>query len=327
MLNVFPREIMFHYFKRGTLIEGNSKRSKWIYIIKSGMCRVMTQLREVWPKREWRPAPALSPAPFPRQGTSEQESRLNTGFRRKSVTRAPSPIERARTEYFATLLKEQELFEREQRQKTPKKKEKPKSPSKMKTTESESESETKPAVSLPAISRIEVAKDDEGSDKTAFLPLSEAHFGTQPQPPCSAEANHVTRTSSSNRNTKAEDCFACIGELREGDAFGLQDLQFSKENVEIDETPLEVALVSQGAELIMLSKSFFLKHMDEKYQRDIRNDIQPYPERDILQYNLQTEVNWKLFREDTVQGLVDLRMYAKAPPRSNESLKIQSPCV
>lgn len=62
--------------------------------------------------------------------------------------------------------------------------------------------------------------------------------------------------------------------------------------------------VSQGAELIMISKEFFMKNATEQVQRYIREEVQPYPSENALQVNLQREVNWRLFRQDTVDDIM-----------------------
>jgi len=58
----------------------------------------------------------------------------------------------------------------------------------------------------------------------------------------------------------------------------------------------------------MISKAFFLRHCNEQVRRNVRETIQRYPGNDILQNNLQTEVNWKLYKDQLVEEVVETRL-------------------
>ena len=66
---------------------------------------------------------------------------------------------------------------------------------------------------------------------------------------------------------------------------GLEDVYFEE-----DADPpcnLPVSLVSNGAELIMLSRKFFISHATEKTKQFIREQVLLYPTEDTLQVGLE----------------------------------------
>lgn len=57
----------------------------------------------------------------------------------------------------------------------------------------------------------------------------------------------------------------------------------------------------------MLSRRFFTRNANDKVKQEVREAVRPYPQEDILQDNLQTEVNWDHFRKHIIRDLVDRR--------------------
>lgn len=47
LLALNPKRCLFHFFRRGAVLVKDSNRSDWIYIIKSGSCRILKKLKEV----------------------------------------------------------------------------------------------------------------------------------------------------------------------------------------------------------------------------------------------------------------------------------------
>lgn len=62
-----PKELRFHYFKRGVILAEDSRKSPWLIIVKSGSISVMKKLRKVGPF-EWRKNNGIKPL-------TEKESR------------------------------------------------------------------------------------------------------------------------------------------------------------------------------------------------------------------------------------------------------------
>lgn len=85
---------------------------------------------------------------------------------------------------------------------------------------------------------------------------------------------------------------------------GLENIEL--ENEQRTEDPrVSVTLVSHGAELIMIGRHFFQKHMDEHIKRYLREQIRPFPSNNSLQANLQVEINWENHRKSAVQNFLN----------------------
>ena len=69
--------------------------------------------------------------------------------------------------------------------------------------------------------------------------------------------------------------------------------------------------VSNGAELIMLSRRFFLKHASATVKKYVREIAHPFPTEGALQDNLQTNKHWDEFRKDIVKDIVTQRSQEK----------------
>ncbi|CAG5121332.1 unnamed protein product, partial [Candidula unifasciata] len=57
---------------------------------------------------------------------------------------------------------------------------------------------------------------------------------------------------------------------------------------------------SLGAECVMLSKAFFIKHASDSLRKRFAEIIQPYPDEETLQDSLQTKVNWELYKRSLI---------------------------
>lgn len=62
--------------------------------------------------------------------------------------------------------------------------------------------------------------------------------------------------------------------------------------------------VSEGAELIMLSKTVFTRHATEQCKKYVRENVRIFPSEDMLQESLQDKVNWDLYKKELVSDYV-----------------------
>ncbi|XP_045165308.2 uncharacterized protein LOC123529153 [Mercenaria mercenaria] len=96
--------------------------------------------------------------------------------------------------------------------------------------------------------------------------------------------------------------FVHIRTLIKGDVWGLADLM-------LDDQPSFI-IVSNGADCVLISKSFYQQHCSEKLQRKLKHDICPYPSDEHLQDSLQLSVDWNEHRRcelsDTVKKVREL---------------------
>ncbi|RUS72772.1 hypothetical protein EGW08_019472 [Elysia chlorotica] len=93
--------------------------------------------------------------------------------------------------------------------------------------------------------------------------------------------------------------FVQIELLKPRDVFGLDMVNFN--SVDFQRSP--VSLVSLGAECIMLSKAFFLKHANERVKRRFSELVQPYPDERSLQASLQNKADWELYKNSLLAAI------------------------
>uniref|UniRef100_A0A1I8GUH4 Cyclic nucleotide-binding domain-containing protein n=1 Tax=Macrostomum lignano TaxID=282301 RepID=A0A1I8GUH4_9PLAT len=87
-----------------------------------------------------------------------------------------------------------------------------------------------------------------------------------------------------------------VSTLKPGDVFGLSDVIFKGESNPEIEASASVALVSNGAECVLLSKAFFVQHATEQVRRDVRELARPYPEEAVFEDNYRCQVAWDKYR-------------------------------
>jgi len=114
--------------------------------------------------------------------------------------------------------------------------------------------------------------------------------------------NPRNKTPSSDKNRtetpEGEQVVVQIELLKPKDQFGLSMLLF-------DNTAVKCHLVSNGAECVLIKKSWFLKHANEATLRKLRNQIPPYPSQATLEQKMQDQANWDSFRTQTINTLLD----------------------
>ena len=95
---------------------------------------------------------------------------------------------------------------------------------------------------------------------------------------------------------------------------GLSTIRFDDD---IEYTGTTVSLVSNGAECIMISKKFFAENATPQVKQAVRQLVRPYPTEGALQTNLQTKVDWDVFkRRLMVDTVVHLPIASARRPRS-----------
>ena len=55
----------------------------------------------------------------------------------------------------------------------------------------------------------------------------------------------------------------------------------------------------------MLSKKFFVEHANELVKRQVRYSVRPYPPEMALQENLQTKVDWDVYKKRLIKSTLD----------------------
>ncbi|KAH9523209.1 hypothetical protein Btru_066107 [Bulinus truncatus] len=270
-----PQILLFTYVRRGVLLCKDSNTSDWIYVVKSGHCRVVKALRAVRAVK-W-------PTPRDSSDTSTLQSTLSPypllpGIRQKTKTsvkvtngcgkgnfnvlsyrdcgkgnfnvlsyRDPDQDERDRQEHLQTLdaiLEQRSMME---------------------------------SLMVPYESGV-------GLDSSSY--------------------RHSVNSSSTGTNV----VFVDVVKLVQQDIYGLEPSVFKS----LKKTT-STSLVSGGAEVIMIDRKFFLDHTSEELRKKMRREIRPLPSEETLQAQLDTMVNWEVYRHQTLKDTVNSRKRRSLP--------------
>ncbi|XP_048589561.1 uncharacterized protein LOC5509533 isoform X4 [Nematostella vectensis] len=267
---------IFHYFRRGVVIVKNSS-TEWIYIIKSGSCRVLTNLEKK--KAMLSPAPTPSKSPLtslPAIPIDETERRrvlyTASGDRRVSRTAWSPDKKRPRTEpahHSGDLTLPAIVDETERFKKTVK----------------------KVNFALPWIERLN-QKNIQGEIEAHKIQIEKLH---RQLTECSIKSVDL---NNNNQTTRTEHVCVQIEVLKPKDQFGLSEILH-------DNKAVKCHLVSNGAECILIKKSWFLQVASDSMLRTLRGQISPYPSQDTLEQNLQDKANWESYKTQTISNLLD----------------------
>ncbi|XP_064637903.1 uncharacterized protein LOC135494082 [Lineus longissimus] len=313
-----PEYCLFHFFKRGVVIVRDSRQSDWLYIVKSGACQVMKELKAATPsspvcKKTKKIDLSLE---LPRLGTGEQSPRIDDGRKRGVLNSMPHDIKIAMSEYASNIRKSQEKDRDDEN-----------TPNSLKgisnilprisnedpqTLEGSRKTETR-VFSI----KVEGLVGEAGSGRPGFS-RSKFNCAQSKRPGSYTKANSSspdiryetpeieTSNTRSPINLKIEkentpnSVFVQVQLLKPRDCFGLTSVQFD-DDVPVSET--SVSLVSKGAECIMLSKQFFMRHANEKVRMELRRQIRPYPTANTFQENLQIKVDWDNYRRELLKDI------------------------
>lgn len=275
---------IFHYFRRGVVIVKESK-TKWIYVVKSGSCRVLTHLSK-------------KTAKFSRSVIDQERQKavlpvipVDDGDRRRALFTAAgdrvrptawSPdLTRAKTEPSFTSQQETDLS--------------------LPAIVGESEKFKKTAKNV-AIATIVSALPKEGNEKEEQDQEELQRLNTK-------RTNNTNKTwrkmspsddknGMSDPGQKGEQVVVQIELLKPKDQFGLSMVLF-------DNPAVKCHLVSNGAECVLIKKSWFLQHANEALLRKLRHQIPPYPSQAKLEQKMQDQANWDSFKSQTLNTLLD----------------------
>ncbi|CAL1537063.1 unnamed protein product [Lymnaea stagnalis] len=93
--------------------------------------------------------------------------------------------------------------------------------------------------------------------------------------------------------------WVCVKTLQESDVFGLEDLDLGDPR---DETESNMALVSDGAEVILISKKFFMENAGPNLLADLRASSYIMPDLKTLTLDLQKREFWAKYQEKVVDA-------------------------
>nr|XP_039263995.1 uncharacterized protein LOC120339850 [Styela clava] len=94
---------------------------------------------------------------------------------------------------------------------------------------------------------------------------------------------------------KLKKVYVNIRKLTRGNSFGLGSVLFNEQP--------SLALISNGAECLVLNKKFYLDNMSDESLKNLRDTEHPYPSESDLHESYWRLISWKAFQRGTVQRL------------------------
>ncbi|RDD41392.1 Cyclic nucleotide-binding domain-containing protein 2 [Trichoplax sp. H2] len=96
---------------------------------------------------------------------------------------------------------------------------------------------------------------------------------------------------------QTDDMFVQVSILRSGGIFGLQSI--------VNRNAVETALISEGAEIILVSKQLFLKEASKSVLTILENLTIQYPSEVALQRELQEQQSWHNFKRSLITDIME----------------------
>ncbi|KAK3099949.1 hypothetical protein FSP39_012359 [Pinctada imbricata] len=265
-----PEHCLLHFFKRNVVIVKDSTASEWIYVVKSGSCEVLKQLKGVKARIGWGGSSQDDAVMKLPKDTSLPGPKVDTGIRKRRKVKSAGDVS---TKQFA---ENQENV----------------APDSAKVKKSE---ERDKKFSKAEYSKFPITQ------KAHLVPLRNHSKSKKPyEVPDRCKPPKPPEPPKDPPGTKPPPVFVAVESLKPKDAFGLDTIQF-EDSIENPQTV--VTLVSRGAECIMLNKAYFAKHANEHVKKLVREQIRPYPGEATFQDNLQIKANWELYKSSLIEDL------------------------
>ncbi|XP_052078813.1 uncharacterized protein LOC127716609 [Mytilus californianus] len=296
-----PKEFFFQYFKEDDIIIRNSVLSKYIVIVKSGKCKLVSDFTELpSDKRRVVFDPDLeeafplyttmlrvkSRAPVPKSGSTESIAHIQIGLITGTVdntvlaakaeksnmklARRPSTVSLAKRGSISNLFNKPQI-ERKNSMIT--------SQLLRETIKEhlllEQESELTKIEEKPRPKTTQGRQQLAGTKKEQRLNTKEIK----------------TKSTDDNRTTLAQ-----ISQLKKGDVFGLESL--------VSKPSTTLSLVSEGAECILISKRLFLSEASIKVLRIVNDLVQNYPCHSYIRDQVDCYRKWVQYKHDIEEDIL-----------------------
>ncbi|XP_054763252.2 uncharacterized protein LOC129269790 [Lytechinus pictus] len=285
-----PKDCLFHFFATGDVLVQDSNQSDWIYIIKSGSCSVLKKLKSV-------------------------PENVHSSYKRKDVCMTWNKD----TTLVASIM--------DDKNKSPsRKKVKVNNNNRRDIPSSETSRRSSTTVSsisikghgsetssvIPPITRKSQgvylktgsARDDGKDDNDSGSDVEKEELGEDGLPvnfvnqrrTFHTDLDIAKKTSDQPTDADKDPMFVTIQLLLKGGVFGVNNIVFPDQP--------SLSLISNGAECIMIRKSFYLEHAAEDTLSLLRKNEFPYPTEEQLQEKLQKHMNWNAYKDHTVRSVV-----------------------
>uniref|UniRef100_A0A2C9LSR5 Cyclic nucleotide-binding domain-containing protein n=1 Tax=Biomphalaria glabrata TaxID=6526 RepID=A0A2C9LSR5_BIOGL len=308
-----PKLCAFTYVRRGVVLCQDSSKSDWIFVVVSGSCKILKALTDA-PLNKQQKAdilnersthlPSISIAPamsnFATIYTMNNSNRLDAvaddsaivgsnRTRRQGLVQRPNLV----TESLNLLNKSEACVSRSQS-----------------VHQAEIEQIFVQKHTVPPLQEVKSYADRPSehnssriTTQTLQLPPTTSLF--QPkrqsyglQPPALPQL--VASSVQGPSNTRQ--VFIEVARLDSGDVFGLDQVVL----VGVRKVT-SFSLVSDGAEVVLINKKFFMKNLTEETMKDMRKKINPLPSEKVLQRNLETLKTWEAYKAVTLSRYASWR--------------------
>ncbi|XP_048775168.2 cyclic nucleotide-binding domain-containing protein 2-like isoform X2 [Ostrea edulis] len=255
-----PKICCFTYFRRGLLLCKDSNISDWVYVIKTGSCRVLKSLHSAKPN-------------IPRLSSNQKLS--------KSFLRLPpiSPPKSSKTCSSSSTSSSDKS---------------PRSDCSCETSRTR-----KQKCTIQHLSDILHKPYPEDSTEQEEHERLLDHIFTQKHTYTSKWGKRtspkVSQPESASKRHRPDTVYVQIQKLGPKETFGVEQVAFGQ----IGKTTSTI-LVSEGAECILINRKFFQQFLTDEEAKRIRRTLQPIPSEESLQRKLQDSTNWEAYKALTV---------------------------
>nr|XP_022321378.1 cyclic nucleotide-binding domain-containing protein 2-like isoform X2 [Crassostrea virginica] len=255
-----PKICCFTYFRRGLLLCKDSNTSEWVYIVKTGSCRVLKSLHSARPnlpglsgnQKVAKSLLRLPPISTPKSSkTSSSSSASSSDKSPRSDTSCGTPRQskqRCTIQHLSDILHK---------------------PYPDDSTEQDDHQRL---------------LDQIFSQKHSYT--SKWGKRTSPKP---------SQVESGLKRYKPDTVYVQIQKLGPRETFGVEQVAFGQ----IGKTTSTI-LVSEGAECILINRKFYQQYLTDEEAKRIRRTLQPIPTEESLQQKLQDNTNWEAYKALTV---------------------------
>ncbi|KAH9494555.1 hypothetical protein Btru_019839 [Bulinus truncatus] len=314
-----PKICAFTYVRRGVVLCHDSSKSDWIYVIVSGSCKILKALDDV-PLNKQQKAdianeksqtlPTISiaspDANFASIYTISNNNEQDDGAASRSNNLSNSRARRQGTVQRPDLVIESMNLLRNQ------------SEASVSISQSQHQSELDSLFLkrhvLPSLQDNKAQKDSYVENITGHNPRKVSIQTLQLSPPVplfqpkrqSYGLNPPVLpqlvNSSAPRLSTVPKVFIDVARLDTGQVFGLDQVVLSSVR-----KVTSYSLVSDGAEVVLINKKYFKKHLTEETLKIMRKKISPLPSEKVLQKNLETLKTWEAYKAVTLSRYASWR--------------------
>ncbi|XP_069131070.1 cyclic nucleotide-binding domain-containing protein 2-like isoform X2 [Argopecten irradians] len=264
-----PKICCFTYFRRGLLLCKDSNTSEWVYVIKTGTCRVLKALQTTRPN-----IPGLEPNQKKQERPFKLPPITMSQSVSSSITSSNSSVDWCSPRSPRSFSSEGHIHVH-----VPKKFRKFTSETMANLFSQKSKAE-----------RLSTADHKRRIDQV-YEKTHANNFRKGKERLPSLESN----PSSSELNKQHDTVFVQIQKLGPRETYGLEQVAFGM----IGKTTSTI-LVSEGAECILINRKFFKQYLTDEEAKRIRHTLQPIPSEESLQQKLQDKTNWEAYKALTV---------------------------